>query len=86
MKIFTNGTEWWIARDLEHLRALFLEASDLQLEDDDALGDDGKWSEWPENISLGMMTGEDGGPPRVELTPAQWVAREPPGFLCSIEA
>jgi hypothetical protein len=81
--VFHNGYEWWVARDLEHLRELYRNHTGLELEDADAEGDG--WQEWPNDKPISVWTGEDGAPPQVTLMPAEWVAREGAGYLCGTE-
>jgi hypothetical protein len=86
MKIWTNGTEWWIAQDLEHLRKLYREFCGLELEDEDVAGDG--WEPWPDDKPIRIRENEDDDswpPDGVTLLPAEWIARDGPGFLCSTE-
>lgn len=89
MKVFTNGIEWWVARDMEHLAEIYLAATGLELTDDDALGDDGEWSECPLTSALRIVCDENGRPSDsgegVTRTMAEWVALEGEGLLAGTE-
>lgn len=52
LRCYTNGSEWWAARDIPHLRSLYRALCGLELEDADAQGDDSAWA-----VAHGNSTG-----------------------------
>lgn len=52
MHVFTNGTDHYIAKDMEHLAQLVEKHTRMPLTDEDNLGDDGEWSQCADTASL----------------------------------
>ncbi len=78
LKLWTNGADTYVARDVEHVLELYKQAQGVEYDADDC----GEW-ELREDEGPFAITDEDGG--KVTRTPAEWIAENGPGFLCSTE-
>jgi hypothetical protein len=84
VKLYTNGTDTYVARDMEHLAALVLKHTGMAHTDEDNLGDDDGWSELPPRTIAIWDEDEDN---TLVKTSEEWIATLPEGgFLCSTES
>lgn len=86
MHVFTNGTDHYIAKDMEHLAQLVEKHTRMPLTDEDNLGDDGEWSQCADTASLKVNLADDSEEEDVQTqTMAEWAAKMGEGFFCSSE-
>ena len=79
LKLWTNGVETYVARDAEHVLELY-QAHNRQAYDAEECG------EWEEREDTGPFAiYVDDGRGSVKKTPAEWIADNGPGMLCSTE-
>jgi len=99
--VFTDDHNWFVARDINHVKELFLAFFGESFEDLDV--DENNWSELPDDkiISIAVEKEEfnpenevlpyvhmlkfDGALVRIEATAAEWVKISEPGLLCSLD-
>lgn len=84
LKLWTNGVETYVARDVDHVLVLYKETTG----DDYDAEDCGEWEERREDgpLTIVMDTSNNDNPrERVTKTFGEWIATNGPGFLCSTE-
>lgn len=79
LKLWTNGTETYVARDVAHVLELYKATVGEAYDAEDC-------SEWEEREDKGPFAiALDDGRGSVTQTPAEWIAENGEGFLCSTE-
>lgn len=84
LHVYTNGTEWWVASDVEYVYPAREEWCGETRED---LDDDFWEMDDTETISIVVNElGEiDDNGETLKLSAAEWAVREGSGFLCALE-
>lgn len=86
LHVWHNGYDWVVAKDEADARAVEHEMIGDPCTHDDTCDCEGDgWDQVPDEAPLKIATGEDGAPPIVTKTCAEWVKDEGRGFLCSTE-
>lgn len=78
MHVYTNGTDWFIARDADDLRAAIVEHHG------EGANTDG-FRALPDNALVTVTDVDEPGQPKVTKTVRQWLRFEKRGLLCSTE-
>jgi hypothetical protein len=80
LHVFTNGSEFYAARDMGHLAELVEKNTGVAMDHEDNLGDDCEWSMCRDHEPC-IVWDEDSGE-RAEKTFAEWAQeKSPSGFL-----
>jgi len=101
LKIFTNDTDWYVARDIEHVKELFKVFVGSTFEELDEVED--LWYALPDDATLSITYDRDdfnedleklpqvcsidfvSGTVKVKAAVNEWMTISSPGFLCSTE-
>ena len=101
LKIFTNDTDWYVARDMKHVKELFKVFVGSTFEELDEVEE--RWYAIPDDATLSITYDKDdfdedveklpyvcsieskGGCVKIKATVNEWMKTSSPGFLCSTE-
>jgi hypothetical protein len=92
LRLWTNGNEWWAARDREHLAEMYRKATGLDLTTEDAIGDLGGWEECATDRTICVAVNQEGRVAEegescevARLLPHELIARNGEGYVCGTD-